>query len=268
MTQKNETQKMKEGTFWEHLESLRWVIVRIIAVLLAIAILIFCFKDYVFNEIILAPCDNEFITYRLMCKLSALLSLPMLCPEIESISLININLTSQLMVHLSSSFQLAIIAALPYIASEIWFYISPALYTKEKHITIKGIIFFVLLFFIGVLLSYYIIFPLSLNFLGSYQVSGAVPNQISLTSYMNTFTTLTMMIGLVFEMPIVGYFLGKTGIIKSGLLKEYRKVAIVIIMVISAMITPSTDIFTMTIVSLPLILLYEITIGVVRRAEA
>lgn len=257
----------KEGTFWEHLESLRWVIIRIIAFVITLTVAIFCLKDFVFSRIILAPCYNDFITYRVLCKISSLLSLPIICPEIESISLININLTSQLMVHLSSSFQLALIVSIPYISSEIWFYISPALYSKEKHIAIKGIIYFIALFFIGVILSYYIIFPLSLNFLYSYQVSNVVPNQISLTSYMNTFSTLTMMLGLVFEMPVLGYFLGKIGIIKSGMLKAYRKVAIVIIMIISAMITPSTDIFTMVIVSLPLVLLYEITIGVVKKTE-
>ncbi|MBP5782031.1 MAG: twin-arginine translocase subunit TatC [Bacteroidales bacterium] len=255
---------MKEGTFWEHLEELRWTIIRVFIVALVLTVVIFSFKDFVFNNIIFAPCDGNFVTYRILCNLGDMLRMPKICPNIESISIININLSAQLMVHLSTAFYIALIVSFPYIVIELWLYVSPALYVNEKKPAIKGAISFVILFFTGVLLAYYLIFPLTLNFLGNYQVSDAVPNQISLNSYISTFNTLLFMMGLVFEMPVVGYFFGRIGVLQAGFLKQYRNVAVVIVLVMAALITPSTDIFTMMIVALPLMLLYELTIAVVK----
>ena len=258
---------IKEGTIWEHLEELRWSIIRIIVVLLILTIIIFTYKDFIFNKIVFAACDENFITYRLLCNLASLLSMPSLCPKINSINIININLAAQLMLHISMSFYLALVVAFPYIIIEIWLYVSPALYTKEKKPAVVGAVSFVLLFFIGVALSYYIIFPLTLNFLGNYQVSDKVPNQISLNSYITTFNSLSFMMGLVFEMPIVAYFFSKIGVLHSAFLKEYRKVALVVVLIAAALITPSTDIFTMLIVAMPLMLLYELSISVVKNVE-
>ncbi len=257
----------KEGTVWEHLESLRWVLLRIIAVLLILSVVIFAFKDFIFNQIIFAACDNNFITYKALCRLAEVISIPELCPQIDAIELININLAAQLMVHLSTALYLAFIIGFPYIIVEVWWYVSPALYVEEKKPAAIGTISFIVLFYMGLLLSYYIIFPLTLNFLGNYQISERVPNQVSLNSYMSTLTTLSLMMGIVFEMPIVGYFFGKIGAITSEILKHYRKIAVVVVMVAAAMITPSTDIFTMMLVCLPLMMLYEFTIKVVKRTE-
>ncbi|MDL2228436.1 twin-arginine translocase subunit TatC [Odoribacter sp. OttesenSCG-928-L07] len=257
---------MKEATIWQHLEDLRWTLARSIIVVLILTVVAFIFKDFVFNSIVLAPCNNSFISYKIINNILHTFS-----PEVnimtDNVKLININLSAQLFIHLSISFYLGLIVAVPYIITEIWLYVSPALYFKEKKPAAKGIISFVFLFFLGVFIAYYIIFPITLSFLSTYQVSESVPNQISLNSYISTFLSLIFMIGLVFEMPVVAYFFSKIGILKSALLKKYRKVAIVIILILAAIITPTTDIFTMILVALPLQLLYECSILVVKKVE-
>lgn len=258
---------MKETTFWNHLEELRWAIIRSLGVIAVLTIVIFCFKDFVFNSIILAPCKESFVTYRLLCKLADFFHSPGLCPEIGSLNLININLAAQLFVHLSVSFSISLTLAVPYVITEVWLYVAPALYTNEKKPALKGIIAFVVLFFLGILLAYYVIFPLTLNFLGSYQVSEVVPNQISLNSYISSFLSLLFMIGIAFELPVVAYFFASIGILKHSFLKKYRKISIVIVLTLAAMITPSTDIFTMMLVAVPLQLLYELSIITVKNVE-
>ena len=257
----------KDSSFWSHVEVLRWLLLRCVIVVFGIAVAAFFFKDFVFDSIILAPCQNDFITYCALCRLGEWLSMQGLCPEIQNITIININLAAQLFTHLSISFYIGLIIGFPYLIIEFWFFASPALYSKERKPAIKGAIAFVFLFFIGILTAYYLIFPLTLNFLGTYQVSTSIENQISLNSYISTFLTLLFMMGLVFEMPIVAYFFAKIGLLKSSFLSKYRKVSIVIILIAAAFITPSTDIFTMLLVAIPLQLLYELSRLVVKRVE-
>ncbi|MDR2085365.1 MAG: twin-arginine translocase subunit TatC [Bacteroidales bacterium] len=257
---------MKELSIWQHIEDLRWTIVRSVIVVLVFTIVAFIFKDFVFNSIILAPCSNDFVSYKIINKILHAFS-PQINIMAENISLININLAAQLFIHLSISFYLGLIAAVPYIIIEIWLYVSPALYSNERKPAVTGIIFFVLLFFLGIFIAFYIIFPITLSFLSSYQVSESVPNQISLNSYISTFLSLIFMIGLVFEMPVVAYFFAKIGVLKSAFLKKYRKVAIVIILILAAIITPTTDIFTMLLVAVPLQLLFECSVLVVKKVE-
>ena len=256
-----------ETTFWSHVESLRWVLVRCAIVVFGIAIVAFFFKDFVFDSIILAPCNNDFVTYSIFCRLADFFSIPALCPSIQTIHIININLAAQLFVHLSISFFIGLIIGFPYLIIEFWLFASPALYPKERKPAVKGAISFVVLFFLGVFLAYYIIFPLTLNFLGTYQVSESIENQISLNSYINTFLTLLFMMGLVFEMPIIAYFFAKIGLLSSNFLSKYRKVSIVVILVLAAFITPSADVFTMLLVAIPLQFLYELSRLVVKRVE-
>ena len=232
-----------------------------------IAIVAFFFKDFVFDRIILAPCSNDFVTYSALCRLGTLLSMPGLCPEIQNITIININLAAQLFTHLSISFYIGLIIGFPYLIIEFWLFASPALYSNERKPAVKGIISFVFLFFTGIIAAYYVIFPLTLNFLGTYQVSQSVENQISLNSYIDTFLTLTFMLGLVFEMHIVAYFFAKIGVLTSSFLSKYRKFSIVIILIATAFITPSTDAFTMILVAIPLQLLYELSRLVVKNVE-
>jgi sec-independent protein translocase protein TatC len=257
----------KESSFWIHIEVFRWVIIRSFILTFGIAIVAFLFKDFVFGQIILAPANNDFITYSLLCRLGDFLSIQDLCPEIQMLKIININLASQLFIHLSMSFYIGLIIAVPYIMMELWIFAAPALYKKERTPAIKSILAFIGLFFIGVLLAYFIIFPLTVNFLGTYQIDKSIENQISLNSYISTFLTLILMMGLVFELPIVAYFFAKIGVLKNSFLKRYRKFAFVIILVAAALITPSTDIFTMMLVAVPLYLLFEFSRLVVKRVE-
>ena len=254
--------------FWSHVEVLRWLLLRCFIVVLGIAIAAFFFKDFIFNNIILAPCNDDFVTYTAMCRLGEMLSMPSLCPPMQEIKIININLAAQLFTHLSISFYVGLIIGFPYLMIEFWLFASPALYPKERKPALKGIVSFVLLFFMGILTAYYVIFPLTLNFLGSYQVSQSVENQISLNSYISTFLTLIFMLGVVFEMPIVAYFFAKIGVLTSSFLFKYRKVSIVIILILAAFITPSTDVFTMLLVAIPLQFLYELSRLVVKSVES
>ncbi len=257
----------QESSFWSHVETLRWVLLRCVIVVFGIAIAAFFFKDFVFDRIILAPCQNDFVTYTALCELGKLLSASSLCPEMHDIHIININLSAQLFTHLSISFYAGLIIGFPYLMIEFWLFASPALYPKERKPAIKGSVSFVLLFFIGILIAYYVIFPLTLNFLGTYQVSTSIENQISLNSYISTFLTLLFMMGLVFEMPILAYFFAKIGVLTSTFLSKYRKISIVIILIVAAFITPSADVFTMLLVAIPLQFLYELSRLVVKNVE-
>ncbi|MCL2413015.1 MAG: twin-arginine translocase subunit TatC [Bacteroidales bacterium] len=254
-------------SFWSHLEALRWVLVRCVCVVFGIAIAAFLLGDFIFDRIVFAPCSADFVTYRFFCQLAAWLSMPGICPSIEEINIININLTAQFFTHLSISFYIGLIIGFPYLIVEFWYFILPALYPHERKPALKGAVSFVVLFFVGVLTAYFLIFPLALNFLGTYQISESVPNQISLNSYISTFLTLIFMLGLVFEMPVVAYFLAKIGFLTSDFLTKYRKHSIVAILILAAFITPSSDIFTMFMVALPLQLLYELSRLVVKRVE-
>lgn len=256
-----------DNTFWGHLEVFRWVIIRCLAVLVGVAVVAFCFKEVLFDGLVLAPLRQDFATYRALCSMATALNLPGLCPDISQVELININLASQFFIHMEMAGVAALIVAFPYLTLELWFFVKPALYSNERGAAVTGAVSFVMLFFLGVLVSYFIIFPLTLNFLGNYQVSATVANQISLSSYISTFLTLSLLLGIVFEMPIVAYFFARIGVLKSSFLRQYRKVAIVVIMCLAAVITPSTDAFTMMLVVLPLWLLYELSIGVVKRVE-
>lgn len=236
------------------------MLIRCVAVVFVIAVAAFCYKDFVFEQLILAPCNADFITYRLLGKIG-------LVANVGQIELININLASQLMTHLSISFYLGLVVAFPYLIMELWLFVKPALYASERKPAVAAIMAFFFQFFLGVALAYFLIFPLTFNFLGTYQVSMRVENQISLNSYISTFIGLLFMLGLVFEMPIVAYFFARIGVLKASFLRRYRKVAVVLVLVAAAFITPSTDIFTMCLVALPLWMLYEFSILVARRAD-
>ena len=252
---------MAEGkTFWGHVEVFRWVLIRSAIVVFGVAVAAFCYKDFVFERLILAPCNADFVTYRILSKIG-------LVANVGQIELININLASQLMTHLSISFYLALVLAFPYLIVELWFFVSPALYRSERRPAIVAVVAFFFQFFLGMALAYFLIFPLTYNFLGTYQVSARVENQISLNSYINTFIGLLFMLGLVFEMPIAAYFFARIGVLKASFLRRWRKVAVVVVLVAAAFITPSTDIFTMCLVALPLWLLYEFSTWVTKAAE-
>jgi sec-independent protein translocase protein TatC len=250
----------EEMTFWEHLDEFRKVIFRSAIVLILLMVVVFVNKNFVFETIIFAPRSSDFILYRWMESLALLAGIPSLGPKPFMLDLQNIELAAQFFTHISVSFSVAFVIATPFILYQIWLFVRPALYPSEKKSVVGAFGWCSLLFFLGVLVGYFFVFPLTINFLGSYQVSELVKNQITLQSYIHMFTWLVIIMGIVFEMPVLLRVLSRMGIISREMLKKYRKHAILILLVLAAIITPSGDAFTLFIVALPLYLLYEISI--------
>ena len=246
-------------SFGEHLEELR-----ILAVVMVFAIVIFCFKDKTF-ELLMAPSQWDFITYRYIEKILHWLGSSFTFNEYH-INLIATELSSQFMTHVTTALYLGLLVASPYVLVELFRFITPALYENEKKYSVRIAIAMYLLFVVGVLMSYFILFPISFRFLGTYSVSDIVESNITLRSYISTFTTLTLVMGLVFQLPVIAFFLGKIGAVKSDFLKRYRKHALVAIMVTAAVITPP-DLMTLVLVTIPLYLLYEVSILILKRME-
>lgn len=251
-------------TFGGHLEVLRRMLFRIIAVVMVLAVAIFCFKDKTF-EFLLAPSQWDFVTYRCIEKFLHQLGSSFTFSEYH-INLIATELSSQFMTHITTALYLGLLGASPYILVELFHFITPALYENEKKYSVQVAAIMYLLFIIGVLMSYFILFPISFRFLGTYSVSGMIESNITLKSYISTFTTLTLVMGLVFQLPIIAFFLGKLEVVTASMLKQYRKYAFLIIMVVAAIITPP-DLMTLILVTIPLYLLYEVSILVLRRME-
>jgi len=256
----------KEMSFWEHLTELRGTFVRSIMAIVILAIVAFLNKDFVFNEVILAVKESDFITNRLLCTLGQLLGIDYFCVKDLALEIININMSGQFMTHMYISFVAGLIVAAPYIIYEFWRFVKPALYDEERKNSGAAVIVSSLLFISGVLFSYFLIVPLTLNFFGSYHVSEMVQNQISLSSYISTVVTVTLSIGLVFELPVVIYFLTKVGIVNIDFLKRNRKYTLVVVLILSAIITPP-DVFSQILVTVPLMVLYEFSILLAKRAE-
>lgn len=257
--------KQAEMSFLDHLEVLRWHLIRSAAAILVFAIAAFVGKEIVFDEIILGPQRVDFFTYKAMCKLSDLLGMSdALCISDMPFSLMNINMAGQFTTHLWVAFVGGLIVAFPYILWEFWRFVKPALQLTEKKYA-RGVVFFAsVLFMMGVAFGYYLIAPLSVHFLGSYQVSSSVPNQIGLNSYISTVTTIVLAGGLIFELPILVYFLTKIGLLSPESMRTYRKHAFVATLIVSAIITPP-DISSQILVALPLVVLYEISIKIAAR---
>ena len=239
-------------TFWDHLEELRRVLLRCITVVALVAVLAFVFKDEVF-AVIFAPKSPNF--------------LPRLFGSSPDIQLINTELTRQFIVHMMTSFYVGIIVAAPYILYELYRFISPALYQNERRYSTPLIISSYIMFMLGTLFSYFIVFPITFRFLGSYQVDSSVENLISLESYIDTLVFLSLAMGIVFEIPILSWLLGRLGILHRQQMQQYRRHAIVIILIIAAIITPTSDAFTLAIVSVPMYILYELSILLVPSAK-
>ena len=238
-------------TFWDHLDELRGMIFRVLVVAIIGAAVAFCFKDELF-AIVLAPRSSDFITYRLMGV------------EPFSIHLMNIGLTEQFMIHLKTAFYAGILIASPYIIYQLFRFVSPALYDNERKYATLLCTSGYLMFMLGTLLNYFLIFPLTVKFLGTYQVSPDVANMLTLQSYMDTLLMMNLVMGIVFELPVVSWILGRMGLVNRQMMRSMRRHAIVAILVIAAIITPTTDAFTLFIVALPIWLLYEMSILIVR----
>tara|TARA_B100000809_G_scaffold131230_2_gene129025 strand:+ start:3343 stop:4149 length:807 start_codon:yes stop_codon:yes gene_type:complete len=249
-------------SFLDHLEVLRWHLVRAAIVIILFTFLAFIFKGFVFDDVILAQKSADFWTYQLFCKFSYLIGNgDALCMEDMSFSLINITMSGQFSLHIMVSLVAGVILAFPYILFEIWRFITPALAKNEKRNALGLVFSGSVLFILGISFGYYFVSPLSVQFLGNYTVSEQVQNQITLGSFISTVTTVTLVCGLVFQLPLIVYFLSKLGLLTPEFMRKYRKHAVVVTLVLSAIITPP-DISSQVLLTIPLLILYEFSIYV------
>ncbi len=242
------------ASFWEHLDELRSRLIRMLILLALVTVVAFLLKEQLFN-IVLAPRSSDFVTYRLM-GVSAF-----------SIQLINTGLTEQFMVHMRTAMFTGLLVTSPYIIYELFRFVSPGLYDNERRYAFQLVGSAYVMFVIGLLLNYFLIFPLTVRFLGTYQVSTDVMNMLTLQSYIDTLIGMSFMMGVLFELPVVCWLMGRMGIINAQLMSSYRRHAIVAILILAAIVTPTTDVFTLFVVALPIWMLYELSIFVVKASN-
>lgn len=241
-------------TFWEHLDVLRSSLIRMAVAIVLFAVVAFVLKEELFS-MVLAPCSSDFVTYRLMGA------------EAFNIHLMNTGLTEQFMIHVRTALYAGLLVASPYILYELFRFVSPGLYANERHCAVWLVSAAYVMFVVGTLVNYFVVFPLTVRFLGTYQVSPDVANMLTLQSYIDTLLGMSLMLGVVFELPVVCALMGRMGLLTDGFMAEYRRHAIVAILIVAAIITPTTDVFTLLVVSLPIYLLYEVSIQIVRMTK-
>lgn len=241
-------------SFWAHFDVLRGVLFRIGGLVVVLSVLSFIFMPQIFDAVILAPCHGDFILYRLFDAITGSGS-----SEEFEMTLINTRLASQLSIHLSTSFELALVAGFPVVIYMLWGFVKPGLYPEERRLAVRAFMAGNVMFYMGVAVGYFLIFPLTLRFLATYQLSDMIPNTITIDSYMDNFTVIILVMGIVFEMPLLGWLLGRMGLLSRGFFSKYRRHAIVALLVLAALITPTGDPFTLFVVFVPLYMLYEAT---------
>lgn len=263
MTERNEAGGAQaEMSFWDHLEVLRRVIFRVLAVFAVLFAVILWLMPHIFTAVILAPASDDFFIYRFLRGASADMFGGIRTLQVQ---IINIDLAAQFLTHINMSMLMAAVITFPYCVYELWFYVRPALYTNEIRAVRKAFTGGTIMFYLGCLVGYALVFPFTFRFLAGYQLSPEIVNQINLQSYINYFIMLILIMGIVFEMPLVAWLLSRLGLLNRKLLKKYRRHAVVILLVLAAVITPSGDPFTLAIAFLPLYLLYELSLLVVRK---
>jgi sec-independent protein translocase protein TatC len=255
-----------EMSFLDHLEELRWHIIRSLIAIIVLSIAAFMAKDLFIDTLILGPSRTDFWTYRKLCELAALLNTPALCVDNLPFELISRKLGGQFMTHITVSFVAGLILGFPYAFWEIWRFIKPGLHFKEKKASRGATLSVSTLFIMGVVFGYFIVAPISIRFFATYEVSASLENRFDLNSYVSSITMIVFGSGLLFQLPVVVYFLTKAGLVSSSLMKRYRKHAIIAILILGAMITPP-DPFSQILIALPLMLLYQLSIYLARRIE-
>lgn len=253
-----------EMSFLEHLEILRWHLVRAILGIFVMAIVAFVFKNIIFDTIILAPKSPDFPTNVFLCNLGKLTGVLKLCINTLPLEIISIKMAGQFSMHIMVSLIAGFVVAFPYVFYQFWSFIVPALHTTEKKHARGAVFYSSFLFMLGVLFGYFLITPLTVHFLGSYSVSSEVTNQINLISYVGTLASVVLASGVIFELPVLAYFLTKVGLITPDFMKKYRRHALIVILLLSAIITPP-DVFSQILVALPLLVLYEVGIVISKR---
>jgi sec-independent protein translocase protein TatC len=249
-----------EMSFFDHLEALRWHLVRSAVAIVIFTAAAFYFYDFIFGTIIMGPSKPSFWTYRMLCNLGEWLHRDGFCINKINISLLNTDMAGQFTLQINSSLLIGITAGFPYLLWEIWRFIKPALHEKERKAASGFVFYATFLFILGVMFGYFVITPESINFLSNYTVSSQIQNLFSVDSYMSSVATLTLATGIVFELPIIVYVLSSLGILNAKFMRETRRYAVVAILIIAAIVTPTPDMLTMTIVSIPLFILYEVGI--------
>ena len=255
------TKNQSEMSFLGHLEILRWTLIRSTLAVLLVAAVAFSMKDFIFNKIILLPKNASFFTYRYLCSISQQFGTEGLCIDEIPFIVQSRTMAGQFSAHIWTSITAGFIVAFPYILWEIWKFIKPGLYPNERKNAKSFIIISSFLFFLGVLFGYYVITPLSINFLGAYRVADEVRSNIDLSSYIGLLRASVLSAGLIFEMPIIIYFLTKMGLVTPEFLKKYRKYALVLVLILSALITPP-DVISQIIVAIPMMILYQVSITI------
>ncbi|MDE7368473.1 MAG: twin-arginine translocase subunit TatC [Muribaculaceae bacterium] len=259
---KTPAHKSDDMTFWGHLDELRGVLVRIAVVVIVFGVVFFIFMPWIFDNVILAPCRASFPLYKLFDIIS-----PESTPSDFKVNLINIQLASQLFIHLSASGWMAAVFSFPVIIYLLWTFVSPALYPEEKKNSRTAFLFGNIMFYFGVAVGYFLVFPLTLRFLATYQLSDLIPNTITLDSYMDNFLSICLVMGAVFELPLVAWLLGKIGLLTRSFFNKYRRHAIVALLIVAALITPTGDPFTLFVVFLPIYMLWELSSRLVPAAK-
>jgi sec-independent protein translocase protein TatC len=274
-SQKKRKNAEGEMSFLEHLEELRWHIIRSLIAIVIMMIVAFIFKNILFNKIVLAPRNPDFVSNRMFCEFGHYMAgifhfknPDVMCINTKPVNLISIKMSGQITTHIIVALVAGLILAFPVVIREFWMFFRPALHSNEAKYARGAVLSSSLLFFLGVLFGYFLLAPLSIHFLTTYQISESVVNQINVRSFIGTVTSICLATGVVFELPIVAFFLTKIGIITPAFMRKYRKHAIVVIFIVAAIITPP-DVFSQTLVAIPLLILYEVSIfisaGVVKR---
>lgn len=241
-------------TFWEHLDVLRGSVIRMLVAAVTAGVVAFLLKDRIF-DVVLAPAGSGFVTYRLLGT------------EPFRIELVNTGLTEQFMIHMKVSLVAGVLAASPYILYLLFRFVSPALYANERRYSVRLTIAAYVMFLLGVAANYFVVFPLTVRFLGTYQVSADIHNMLTISSYIDTLAMMSLVFGIVFEIPVISWLLARFGLLRSAWMSRYRRHAIVVIILVAAVITPTSDVFTLILVSLPIWLLYEASVTIVRLTE-
>jgi sec-independent protein translocase protein TatC len=256
-----------EMTFLEHLEELRWHIIRSVLAITVFSVLAFIYKRVLFDVILMGPSQTDFWTNRVLCKLGHWVNAEALCINTNPLVLQNTLVAGQFTAHIKISIIAGLVLGFPYMFYEFWRFIRPALYQNERRHATGAVFYITFLFLLGVIFGYFLITPLSVNFLYNYQVSDIVKNIPTLASYISLITSIALASGILFELPVLVYFLSVVGLITPSFLSRYRKHAIVVILLLAGIITPSPDVFSQVMVSLPILLLYEVSILLSRRVE-
>lgn len=245
--------------FWDHLEELRGSLLKSVVAVAVAAVVAFCCKQWLF-AIVMAPSRSDFVTYRLFTRLTGL-------SDTFRVSLFNPDLAQQFIVHMRVALWMGLLIVSPYVLYLLYHFVAPGLYANERRHAFKAVGGGYVMFLLGVALSYFLVFPLTFRFLGTYQVSPDIPNQIALVSYIDILLMLCLLMGVVFELPVLSWLLAKTGLLKSSFMTRYRRHAVIAVLIVSAIITPTGDALTLALVALPIYALYELSILVVRRTQ-